>query len=81
VSKKRMQILLVLSVFVAMSVFVISPSFTNQALFDVPASSVISQDASLVGSVVTVGDFLLMYSLFGSTVTIMIWVTQHKRGR
>lgn len=72
-NQKHLQILMVLSLFVAVTALLVSPTFLG----------IFQTEETIGNSQVTIGDALTLFGLLGSTVTIGLWLTSvlKKRGK
>lgn len=70
--RSQLQILLVAFIFSVLIVWVIVPPFLKMALIDT------ERTVGKVGDVeVTSGDVLTLFALFGTTVTVAVWLSSY----
>ena len=75
-NKKQLQILLVAFIFSAILMFVALPPILNLALID--QDRVVGEAGNIE---FTTGDTLTIFALFGSTVTVVVWLSSYRKGR
>ena len=75
-AKKQLQILIVALLFSGIIAFVALPNILNLAVIN--QDHVVGQTG---GFEVTTGDVLTVFALFGTTVTVAVWLLSYQRGR
>lgn len=76
IAKKNLQVVLVVLLFSSLLIFLVLPSILPL--------SIINQEhvITTVGSAsITTGDILIVFTLFATTVTVVVWLSNYQRRR